>query len=106
LAGVKNVCRARSLFYRLVHGLVSLSEVFFASRSKLLRVQSLCEKVAGKIKGFDLDSVAECELKLAYKESLGILTLESPEYSPLLKFIYDSPLVFYLQGKALDSISF
>jgi len=56
-----------TLFYRVVQGLVSLPEVFSASRSQLLRVQGLGEKVAGEIKSFDVDSVAECELRLADK---------------------------------------
>ena len=72
----------RTLFYRLVQGLVSPPEVFSASRSELLRVQGLGEKVAGEIKSFDVDSVAERELRLADKEGVRILTRESPDYSP------------------------
>ena len=52
-------------------------EVFSASRSELLRAQDLGEKVVGKIKSFDVDYVAECELRLADKEGVRILTLES-----------------------------
>ena len=95
----------RTLFHRLVQGLGSPREVFSAPRSELLRVQGLGEKVAGEIKGFDVDSAAERELRLADKEGIRILTLESPEYSPLLKSIYDPPPILYVQGKALDSIS-
>ena len=73
------------MFYRLVQELVSLPEVFSTSRSQLLRVQGLGEKVAGKIKSFDVNSVAECELRLANKESVRILTL--------LKLTYDTPPV-------------
>ena len=84
LTDVKYGCRGRfwTLFYRLVQGLVSLPEVFSASRSQLLLVQGLGEKVAGKIKSFDVDSVTECELRLADKESVRILNRESPDYSP------------------------
>ena len=74
-------------------------------KSELLRVQGLGEKVAGEIKCFDVDSVAERELRLADKEGVRILTLESAEYSPLLKSIYDPPPILYVQGKALDTIS-
>jgi predicted Rossmann fold nucleotide-binding protein DprA/Smf involved in DNA uptake len=69
-------------------------------------VEDLGEKVVGKIKSFDVDSVTERELRLADKEVVRILTLESTEYSPLLKLSYDPPPVLYVQGKALDSISF
>jgi len=69
-------------------------------------VQDLCEKVVGEIKSFDVDFVAERELRLADKEGIRILTLESTEYSLLLKLSYDPPPVLYVQGKALDSISF
>ena len=108
MAGVKYGCRGRPwiLFYRLVQGLVSLPEVFSASRSQLLRVQGLGEKVAGEIKSFDVDSVTECELRLVDKEGIWVLTLESSEYSPLLKLTYDPPPVLYVKGKSLDSISF
>ena len=84
MAGVKYGCRGRFwiLFYFLVQGLVSLLKVFSASRSQLFRVQGLGEKVAGEIKSFDVDSVAECELRLTDKEGVRILTLESTEYSP------------------------
>jgi ERCC4-type nuclease len=77
LAGVKYGCRGRppTLFYRLVQGLVSLSEFFSASRSQLLQAQGLGEKVAGEIKSFDVDSVTECELRLADKEGVRTLTL-------------------------------
>ena len=95
----------RTLFHRLVQGLGSPREVFSAPRSELLRVQGLGEKVAGEIKRFDVDSAAERELRLADKEGVRILTLESPEYSPLLKSIYDPPPILYVQGKALDTIS-
>jgi DNA processing protein len=44
-------------------------------------------------------------LRLADKEGVRLLALESPEYSPLLKSIYDPPPILYMQGKALDSIS-
>ncbi len=75
----------RTLFHRLVQGLGSPREVFSASRSELLRVQGFGDKVAGEIKNFDVDSGAERELRLADKEGVRILKLESPEYSPLLK---------------------
>jgi DNA processing protein len=95
----------RTLFHRLVQGLGSPREVFSAPRSELLRIQGLGEKVVGEIKSFDVDSVAERELRLADKEGVRILTLESLEYPSLLKSIYDPPPILYVQGKALDSIS-
>jgi hypothetical protein len=59
-------------------------------------VQDLGEKVVGEIKSFNVDSVAERELRLADKEGLRVLTLESTEYSPLLKFSYDHLPVLYV----------
>jgi hypothetical protein len=40
-------------------------------------LQDLGEKVVGEIKSFDVDSVAEGELRLADKKGVRILTLES-----------------------------
>jgi DNA processing protein len=95
----------RTLFHRLVQGLGSPCEVFSAPKSELLRIQGVGEKVAGEITHFDVDSGAERELRLAEKEDIRILTLESPEYSPLLKSIYDPPPILYIKGKALNTIS-
>ncbi|MBC8284292.1 MAG: DNA-protecting protein DprA [Nitrospinae bacterium] len=95
----------RTLFHRLVLGLGSPREVFSASRSELLRIQGIGEKVVGEIKCFDVDSDAERELRLAEKEGVRVLTLESSEYPPLLKAIYDPPPILYVQGKALNTIS-
>lgn len=95
----------RTLFHRLVQGLGSPREVFSAPKGELLRIQGVGEKVAGEIKHFDVDSASERELRLAEKEGVRILTLESPEYSPLLKSIYDPPPILYVQGKSLNTIS-
>jgi len=53
-------------------------------------------QIASEIKQFDVDSSAERELRLAEKEGVRILTLESEEYSPLLKSIYDPPPILYI----------
>jgi DNA processing protein len=95
----------RTLFHRLVQGFGSPCEVFSASRSDLLRIQGIGDKVVGEIKRFDVDSAAERELRLADNEGLRILTLESSEYSPLLKSIYDPPPILYIKGKPLNTIA-
>lgn len=95
----------RTLFHRLVQGFGSPAEVFSASRNDLLRIQGIGEKVVSEIKRFDVDSAAERELRLADNEGLRILTLESPEYSPLLKSIYDPPPILYIKGKPLNTIT-
>ncbi len=94
----------RTLFHRLVQSLGSPREVFSASRSELLGIHGIGEKVVGEIKRFDVDSATERELRLAEKEGVRILTLESPEYSTLLKSIYDPPPVLYIKGKPLNTI--
>jgi DNA processing protein len=94
----------RTLFHRLVQAFGSPNEVFSASRNDLLQIQGIGDKVVGEIKRFDVDSAAERELRLAEKEGVRILTLESPEYSTLLKSIYDPPPILYIKGKPLDAI--
>ncbi|MBT5764603.1 MAG: DNA-protecting protein DprA, partial [Nitrospina sp.] len=86
----------RTLFHRLVQRLGSPQAVFSASRNDLLGIQGIGDKVVGEIKRFDVDSSAERELRLAEKEGVRILTLESEEYSPLLKSIYDPPPILYI----------
>jgi len=72
----------RTLFHRLVQGLGSPREVFSASRSDLLRIQGIGDKIVGEIKRFDVDSAAERELRLANNnEELRILTLESEVFA-------------------------
>jgi DNA processing protein len=95
----------RTLFHRLVQGFGSPGEVFSASRNDLLRIPGIGDKVVGEIKRFDVDSAAEREIRLAENEGLRILTLESPEYSTLLKTIYDPPPILYIKGKALNKIA-
>ena len=55
----------RTLFHRLVQGLGSPREVFSASRSDMLRIQGIGDKIVSEIKRFDVDSAAERELRLA-----------------------------------------
>ena len=95
----------RTLFHRLVQGFGSPRQVFSASRRDLLGIQGVGGKVADEIKRFDVDLNAERELRLADNEGLRVLTLESPEYSPLLKSIYDPPPILYIKGKALNTIA-
>lgn len=95
----------RTLFHRLVQGLGSPRAVFSASRGELLSIQGVGDKIVNEIKKFDVDSSTERELRLADNEGARILTLESPEYSPLLKSIYDPPPILYVKGKPLNSIN-
>ncbi|MBT5652815.1 MAG: DNA-protecting protein DprA [Nitrospina sp.] len=95
----------RTLFHRLVQGFGSPREVFSAAREDLQRIQGVGRKVVDEIKRFDVDLAAERELRLADNEGLRVLTLESPEYSPLLKSIYDPPPILYIKGKALNTIA-
>ncbi len=95
----------RTLFHRLVQKLGSPRAVFSASRNDLLTVHGVGDKTVDEIKRFDVDSIAERELRLAGNEGLRILTLESSEYPPLLKSIYDPPPILYIRGKPLNSMA-
>jgi DNA processing protein len=66
----------------------------------LRTVEGIGEKTAGEILKFDLEASVEREFRLAGKLGARILTLESPEYPPLLKSIYDPPPVIYCQGSS------
>lgn len=92
----------KTLFHRLVDTLGSPEQVFRSSRKDLLRVEGIGEKVAMEILKFELDRQIEREWHFIEKLGLEVLTLESPEYPPLLKAIYDPPPVLYFKGKNLD----
>ncbi len=92
----------KTLFHRLVEALGSPENVFTASSGELMRVEGIGQKTAAEIKNFKIDDYVEREFRLARKLGIRILTVESPEYPPLLKSIYDPPPIIYCRGLNLD----
>lgn len=96
----------RTLFHRLVKVFGSPENVFSSKVSDLGQVHGIGDKAVVAISNFDVDKAADREIRLAEKEDIRILTLESEEYPELLNSIYDPPPVLYVKGKPLNSIFF
>lgn len=82
----------------LINHFGSTQKVISASSSNLMEVEGIGRKLANNIlsweKYFNLNK--ECELIERYK--VNIITITQPEYPPLLKEIYDPPVVLYVRG--------
>jgi len=92
----------KTLFHRLVNNFGSPEQVFRASKNDLMRVDRVDESVATEICKFTVDAQVEREIRFIEKLGLHVATLQSSDYPPLLKTIFDPPPVLYYQGKSLD----
>lgn len=88
-AGPKIVARLRQKWPDLSH--------LFQLKSHQLRACGIPEILANRISQFDLRSVEE-DLLWAEHSKCHLLSIESPDYPPLLKEIPDPPTVLYAQG--------
>lgn len=95
----------KTLFHRLVSVHGSPENVFRAPSRDIVRVEGVGQKIAAEISKFEVDKVAERELRLAEKSGTRILTVNCSEYPSLLRSIYDPPPVIYCRGKPLDKYS-
>lgn len=69
-----------------------------ASRSQLLRVNGIGEDTAEAIAGWEKAVDLGAELRRIEQFGCRILTESEPEYPPLLREIYDPPIVLYVKG--------
>lgn len=95
----------KSRFHRLLRAMGSPRRVFNASRNELKGIDGIGDKIADEILGFDFEKNVEREFRLIEKFGVRILTLESPDYPPLLKSIYDPPPVLYYKGGGLENLT-
>ncbi len=75
----------KTLFHRLIKHLGSPERVFQAGRRELLQVAKIGEKTAREILNFNVDKNVEREFLLMQKYGVSLVTLECPDYPPLLK---------------------
>jgi len=93
----------KTLFHRLVKHLGSPERVFQAGRRELMQVAKIGEKTAREILNFNVDKNVEREFLLMQKYGVSLVTLDCPDYPPLLKSIYDPPpILCYKGGKLAD----
>ncbi|HTY45897.1 MAG TPA: DNA-processing protein DprA [Patescibacteria group bacterium] len=74
--------------------------VFDASEQALMQVPGIGETIAGRIRSFKEESLAQ-EMRLIKDNRLLIITCQDADYPVCLRQIPDPPLVLYIQGKLL-----
>ncbi len=70
-----------------------------ASRDSLSRVHGIGPETADAIAGWERTVDLDAELRRIEQYGCTILTLDDPEYPPLLREIYDPPIVLYVRGR-------
>ena len=77
------------------------SAILAASRQQLLQVRNIGEEVADAITGWEKTVDLKAELKRIEGFGCRIVTQADTEYPPLLRQIYDPPVVLYVKGGLL-----
>ncbi len=85
-------------FKRLLEYFGDIDAVLDADIGKLATVPSIGRKTAERIFRSRKEVRAEEELEQTAKHGIRLITLDSEEYPPLLKQIYDPPAVLYVKG--------
>lgn len=84
--------------YNLIREIEDPEEIFSLSKRKLRSVEGIGEASALSLLSFsNWDKVDEI-IAQTEKNGSKIITLADPEYPPLLKQIYDPPILFWLKG--------
>ncbi|MBK9451401.1 MAG: DNA-protecting protein DprA [Bacteroidetes bacterium] len=82
----------------LLHHFGGAEAIFRTSRSQLMKIPSVGEKIAKAIHGTSILSAAEREVEFASKHGINIVTWYESGFPRKLKEIDDSPLVLYTKG--------
>ncbi|HZK35172.1 MAG TPA: DNA-processing protein DprA [Bacillota bacterium] len=93
-------------FYKLLEAFNDPKNVFEAKKSdEILFKRILGQKLAQNLIQSSNDEALDKARKTMEMPGISILTLQSPEYPPLLKAIYDPPAILYTKGQPLDTVS-
>jgi DNA processing protein len=76
--------------------------VLKASRQQILAVRGIGEEIAGAIASWESTLDLAAELKRIADFGCRILTQQDSDYPPLLREIYDPPVILYLKGTLTD----
>jgi len=86
-------------FKQLINYAQTAKAVFEMPKGKLLQIPHIGEKIANSILQRSTFEKAEQELRLAEKNHVQILSLNSEAYPIRLRNIYDSPALLYIKGQ-------
>jgi len=87
------------LYKRLIENFKTPEAVFSADEEALWSVEGVSESVAKNILTFNAFDSAKKEIEKIEKEEVMLLTLNDPNYPPLLLTIYDPPPILYCKGR-------
>lgn len=79
-----------------------VSDIFKASKNKLIQIEGINEKTAESIKKFDGWDKVDQELEKVEKWSIKLLSLNDPDYPKALFQTYNPPLLLYVKGEILE----
>lgn len=96
LAAVKNVGPSR--LRKLIQIFGTPADVFKAKLSELVRVSGVSENTAREIKANRHQEEAAQELQNIKKHNVEVVTIWDENFPPLLKNIYDPPVILYYCG--------
>jgi len=84
---------------RLIETFGDPETVFGVGTTELMGIEGMRRDIAQKIAHRALDTEAEGEIRKAEQCHARILVYTDPSYPPLLKEIYNPPMVLYVRGK-------
>lgn len=83
---------------RLLERFPGPEQILLASEKELRQVQGVGPEIARSIRGWEGHFDLEAETRKLEESSTRIVTPDDPEYPPLLKEIYDPPVILYVRG--------
>jgi DNA processing protein len=83
---------------RLLERFPDPEQILAAPERELRQVQGVGPEIAGSIRGWQAHFDLEAEFKKLEKQSVRVVMAGDPEYPPLLKEIYDPPVILYVRG--------
>ncbi|NOZ62825.1 MAG: DNA-protecting protein DprA [Calditrichaeota bacterium] len=83
----------------LVARFKSVEKIWDASAKELAEVDSIDLKTAGQIKKFKNFQIGKKQLERAKELGVRIISFWNDEYPPILKQIYDPPVLLFVKGK-------
>lgn len=84
--------------FNLIREIKDPEQIFGLSKRKLRSVEGIGEASALSLLSFDDWDKVDDIISKTEKNGSEIITLADPEYPPLLKQIYDPPILFWLKG--------
>ncbi len=86
-------------FSALVEAFGAPEKALFRSAAEYRSVPGIGSALAAELASFDYSGEVECELEIADRAGVQILTLYDNAYPAVLKELYDPPLCLYVRGR-------